>query len=166
MTSKCGIGRRIVSGLLRFYFCCVWFLNINWKKDWSFLQIVFVPTCFYARSFLFLPAVPLPLCPSSMAHPHIDKLTTLGFRFFSPQGTSLILHPVLRCMYMGKFPTPPNKSPTAAGYLAIQLNSDTVFVGTASDPTREGSVLQHCSVPQLQMSTASPVYHLCFWLIS
>ena len=111
----------IVSGLLRSYFCCVWFLNINWKKDWPFLQIVFVPTYFYALCCLFLPAVPLPLYPSSMAHPHIDKLTTLGFRFFSPQGTSLILHPVLRCMYMGKFPTPPNKSPTPAGIL--QFNS-------------------------------------------
>ena len=149
-------------GLLRFYFCCVLFLNINGRKIGSSSILSLCPPVFMLTVFFFFQLIPLPLYPPSMTHPHVDKLTTLGFRFFSPQGTSLILHPVLRCMYMGKFPTPPNKPLTPAGYLAVQLNSDTIYGGTASDPTCEVSVLQHCSLPQLQMSAASPVYHLCF----
>lgn len=119
VTVKCGICGLIlcVSWTLGFYFI---FKYKSEKRLALYDRLFLCPPCFVSPQ-----ALPLPSYPFSTPHIHTRKISQLlGLRFFCPQGTFLILHPIPRCMRVGGFPKPPGKSPAISKGSTIQVNSD------------------------------------------
>lgn len=71
-------------------------------------------------------------------------------------------HSILMC---GVFPHTSSNYWTPAGCSTSQVNSDTVYLETASDPQVKSSILQGCKPSHLprQIPVSSPGDHLYFW---
>ena len=69
----------VVSWTFKILFLLCFIFKYKWKKDRFFLHIVFVPTCFYAHCFLFLPAYPTTLV--STLHDSSPRRQAHNFRF-------------------------------------------------------------------------------------